>query len=208
MSAAPGSGCCASNTADVVELSPATEDFTATVNYGLPAHGDWQVIVSSGDNYFVQIQLGSGSAATLPELAGFDNFTPLAATADPILPILGPALNPTVDGQDLFTPQVVATLSPTFAWQAPTLGTPDVYDLRIFQISVSAGITVATAVIAADTSDTQFTFPADTFTPGASYVLTIRTRTATAQTRLASAMFQISNSATGAPGRRAVQLGQ
>jgi hypothetical protein len=43
-----------------------------------------------------------------------------------------------VDGADAQADRTLSSLTPTFTWEPPTLGTADVYELRIFRLYANA----------------------------------------------------------------------
>ena len=88
-------------------------------------------------------------------------------------PVLGPVLQPTVNGQSLFATQTVTT-TPTFAWQAPSLGGAREYSVAILQLTTPDGMqTVHTPVATFETSGTQVIIPPGVLTSSSTYVVQI-----------------------------------
>ena len=57
----------------------------------------------------------------------------LPSADKPVVPIISPARNPTIAGQDLFEDQNGVGLTPRIAWQPPAIGTPTAYFLDIYR---------------------------------------------------------------------------
>lgn len=63
----------------------------------------------------------------------------LPNAATPVVPLVGPPLNPRIDGKNLFQDQVISGTSPIFSWQAPAVGTASGYRILVYEVVVNNG---------------------------------------------------------------------
>jgi hypothetical protein len=145
---------------NLLEYVPSgTGEVSQTFSYGNPFPG-WVLHAGFACNFGVQFQLPSTSSpATIP--GSFGVFMPgdaLGATVT-VEPSVSPVAKPTVEGGDFFAGGTISTVTPTLAWQAPSLGQPSRYEVAVFWLSTSNGGTVQTLAGTIVTADTSVKIP-------------------------------------------------
>ena len=96
---------------------------------------------------------------------------PTAST--PIAPLIGPALNPQINGVSLFQDQVISGATPTLSWQPPALGTASIYDIALQQFSVVNGTPGVQFIGQLYTTNTSIVVPQGLLSEGNSYCFVI-----------------------------------
>ena len=94
----------------------------------------------------------------------------------PVTPIVGPVAQPQIAGRDLLVPQVGVGLHPTVSWQAPALGSPTSYEVKLLELAVGdSGYTLKEdAKLVVPGSVTTITLPRDMLQSDTIYTLEIR----------------------------------
>jgi hypothetical protein len=91
-------------------------------------------------DFAVQNLLPPGASSPYPVVLTNRVVTSTFPTAsDPIAPLVGPALNPQINGADLLQDQMISSATPTLSWQAPAVGTASLYLIRVYQFVVTNG---------------------------------------------------------------------
>jgi hypothetical protein len=84
--------------------------------------------------YFYDVPLGDQSNGFFPIQEGgfYRSFTPRDQLATPIVPLLGPATAPLLNGKDAFTAETsLGTQPAVVSWSAPKLGKPTKYMVTV-----------------------------------------------------------------------------
>jgi hypothetical protein len=141
--------------------------------YGNPFPSSWPLLA---ETYFVfsvsYLAPGASNPTALVRSAYTANSTLPTATT-PITPLQGPPLNPRINGKDLFANQVAVGTTPTIAWDAPSLGAPTGYALRLLELrNVGGNSNLVTRAIFRTPLRT-FTVPPGLMVAGSTYVFTI-----------------------------------
>jgi hypothetical protein len=128
----------ASNGLFLVEASQAfpTDTDAGDVPFANPYPSAWTSFVDYTD-IAVHNLLPSGAASPVPMLL----FTRVVSAdfptaSNPVAPLVGPALNPRINGSNLFNDQTISGTTPTLSWQPPAVGTASGYLIRAYQIVV------------------------------------------------------------------------
>ncbi len=101
-------------------------------------------------------------------------YTPTLPTpTSPITPMVGTVTNPNVSGGDFFANRSGIGFSPMLSWTAPSLGTVDLYTVKVWDLINNAGVTVPTLVANMQTTAMSIRIPANLMLPGQTYVFQI-----------------------------------
>ncbi len=161
----------------VISLTTTTDMTNEAIQYNNPYPVGWTLTERGEVSFGVPVALSGHAANTLYALVSTSRQAVVGGTA--IVPLVGPAHAPTVDGVAFATGGTLAT-QPTIAWSAPTDGAnmPDRYVVGVRALGVAGnGGTkfIFLANLATDT--TSIKLPPGLLTAGAtgtSYVFTIR----------------------------------
>jgi hypothetical protein len=130
----------------------------------------------------VQVQLAAlvprlATGATTPRtyLSGVSVTSAIQSLPAQVAPVVSPPRNVQLNGMPFSTDRMGATRAPTVTWDAPTLGMPKRFLLRVEQLQVSSGRTTArvTAAFWLLPTDTSFTLPPNLLALGQAYVFTL-----------------------------------
>jgi hypothetical protein len=99
------------------------------------------------------------------------NSATAAPSSSPLVPIVGPVMNPTIGGGSLFVAGTLSTATPSLSWTAPTIGAPYGYRISVYVQSVVGNVPFYVAAGSFYTSATSVTLPP--LSPGNSYVFAI-----------------------------------
>ncbi|HEX8439122.1 hypothetical protein [Archangium sp.] len=114
-------------------IPASAQDVSFEVEYGNPYPSTWGVMANVYHNYQLPLRLPgttSGSVtAALIEQAELGRFL-----SGPVLARVSPPTLLQVDGLNAWEERDLASLTPVFTWAPPTLGTPDVYEVRILRL--------------------------------------------------------------------------
>jgi hypothetical protein len=118
-------------------LPASSQDVTLTLEYGNPYPPAWGVVASVVHRYQVPVRLpGQGPTGSVgvslreqAELSAFGS--------GPVRARLSPPTQLQVDGANAQEERTLGSLTPTFTWEPPALGTADAYELRIFRLYAS-----------------------------------------------------------------------
>lgn len=155
-------------------LPASNQDVTLTLEYGNPYPPQWGVVASVVHRYQVPVRLPQGPSGTLgvsmKEQAELSVFA-----SRPVEARLSPPTQLQVDGAPAQDEHTLGSLTPVFTWEPPTLGTADVYELRIFRLSAaSAGDVVKAETVATFlTAQRRVRVPSGVLQPKQAYVVRI-----------------------------------
>jgi hypothetical protein len=98
---------------------------------------------------------------------------PAQVEAGPLDPVLSPPLGLSVNGASFFGDQTGVTTSPTVRWTAPALGTPDYYQVTVYQLHAVGSRTLAQQVATLFTPNTAVLLPGMLAGGGTRYVISV-----------------------------------
>jgi hypothetical protein len=94
--------------------------------------------------------------------------------SNPIAPVIGPALNPQINGVSLFQDQVISGSTPVLSWQAPALGTAYIYHIEVIRFSIANGSPSVQRVDELYTTSASIVLPQGLLSSGNSYCFVIQ----------------------------------
>jgi hypothetical protein len=153
------------------------EDYDQSFIYGNAfetAGIGWDEFMIARYNFFVPV-LAAGATTTFDLQVGFEAQLPVSALAvdGTIAPVVAPVRNVKIAGRELVTPQTGVGLTPTITWDAPAIGAPTCYSVRLRQVGVSGTTTTVRVVATFLTTATSLTLPGSLLSSGSSYLLEI-----------------------------------
>lgn len=162
-------------------------DVVTTYTYGDPYPADWGRVVVVDAWFQVEYPVpGSDWPATASALV--NRTVTLEALGDqPLVPQLGPPLDPRIGGADAFQPQQGVGLTPVLSWEPPSLGSPTEYVILLHRLDVELGWLVQEARIA--TTGTELLLPAGLLEPGERYVAIVFASTGTHDDRSSASVL-------------------
>jgi hypothetical protein len=166
-------------TADLLYLPLAggSPDFTGTVQYGNPFSNTVTLNGAYSCAFSVMVQ-APGAAAT-PFYVSVSRSGPLSSLTGPILPVISPVRNVTVNGQAANQALTGVGTSPVISWTAPALGTATRYGINVFLVSNVGGQTRVSAVGNVRLKGTRARIPPGLMTAGNTYQLVVVSSMAT-----------------------------
>jgi hypothetical protein len=139
-----------------------------------------QRIYYAGETHYLVLTAPGAVAMAFP-VRGIRSYTLTPPTSgSPLQPLVSPVKSPIINGvSPLVLPQTVAGLTPSIAWTAPDLpspGTPDEYEVLVYQVGADAGLTTATQVarLYLPGTQTSLVLPSGILAHGQTYVFLIR----------------------------------
>lgn len=147
------------------------------LRYGSPFPADWNRVVDSFVGFTVRY-LAPGATVAAPLLRGLSSTELLdPATRDntslTLSPRITPPRSPQINGRSLFSNQLAVGVSPTLTWQAPAVGTPSYYFVRVLELRADGNRSVIVPVARFTTGQTTMTLPPGVLQSGKTYVITI-----------------------------------
>jgi hypothetical protein len=120
-------------------IPASSQDVKLELEYGNPYPSKWGVVASVVHRYQVPVRLSpQGPAGTLG--VSLKDQAELSVFASrPVEARLSPPTQLQVDGANAQEERTLGSLTPLFTWEPPTLGTADVYELRILRLYASPG---------------------------------------------------------------------
>jgi len=158
-------------------IAPAgTADYDQSFRYGNPfqtAGIAWDEFMVARYNFFIPV-LAAGATTAVNLEVGFVAQLPVSALAvdGTIAPVVTPVRNVKIAGLDLTTPQTGVGLTPAITWDAPAIGAPTCYSLRLHQVGVDGTATTLGLVATFLTTATSLTLP-PLLSSGSSYLIEI-----------------------------------
>jgi|HubBroStandDraft_2_1064218.scaffolds.fasta_scaffold13219_3 hypothetical protein len=99
--------------------------------------------------------------------------TQFPTASNPIAPLVGPALNPQINGVNLFQDQRINGTTPTLSWQPPALGTAQIYFIAVQEFQLTNGNPSLQLKAQLYTTNTSMPVPQGLLTSGNSYCFVI-----------------------------------
>jgi hypothetical protein len=157
--------------------SAGTEDYDQSFTYGNPfktAGLAWDEFMIARHNFVVPV-LAAGATTAANLEVGFVAHLPVSALAvdGTIAPGITPVRNVKIAGLDLMTPRTGVGLTPTVTWDAPAIGAPTCYSVRLRRVAVDGSTTTVRVVATFLTTATTLTLPGTLLSSGGSYLLEI-----------------------------------
>jgi hypothetical protein len=152
-----------------------SSDFDAgDIAFANPFPAEWTPYLHYQDIALQQLT-PPGASSPFPVVLLNEVKTSEFPTADkPISPLVGPVLNPQINGASLFQDQVIIGTTPTLSWQPPALGPAYIYRVQVQQFVVTNGTpSVQLSGLALYTTDTSMTMPPGILSSGKSYFVMI-----------------------------------
>jgi hypothetical protein len=125
----------------LASLGLTTDQDFGDVSFGNPYPATWTPFLDYYDFVVYNIQPSNASAPLQFALANRVVSAQLPTASSPIVPLVGPPLNPQIDGKSLFQDQVISGTNPVFSWQPPSVGTASGYRIRVYELDVNNGTT-------------------------------------------------------------------
>jgi hypothetical protein len=155
-------------------ISASMNVMSANTDYGDIAYGDpFPAGFTEYVQYLDSVALGVDfGMSLLGEIGGVTTSIPSAT--QPVTPMLGPVVSPTIDGSDYHT-ALLASTTPTLAWKPPSVGTAQYYAVYFGAKSTTAeGNPTIVNPMWFYTADTSITIPPGVLSFGNGYVSLIR----------------------------------
>jgi hypothetical protein len=151
---------------------------TTEVNAGAMAFGDpfpasFGLFATAESDYSVDYQVPGGG--TFTAYAYLVSEVDVASLASPVAPLVGPVMAPRIDGQDVFTDQMIAD-APTLSWSAPAVGAATDYAVFVYHLVVRNGQAASQPAFSIRTTGTTVAIPPDLLSSGESYYFAIVSR--------------------------------
>ena len=153
--------------------STATDFDLGDVAYGNPYPSGWDTLVMGSTTYDHTFTLGAGAPWYLYTSVYLETIQQPTATS-PLRPLVGLVKNPTLNGRNLLSDLNAVGTTPTLAWQAPDLGTPTGYLVRIYRMSLAGADTTGTLVAELMARTPTMKVPPGVLQAGGTYVLMVR----------------------------------
>ncbi|MDR3669558.1 MAG: hypothetical protein P4L36_01870 [Holophaga sp.] len=144
-----------------------------------PLATGFERIYYAGESHHMSLMAPGATTAYTRTVKGLRTYTLTPTTTDSATAIdvmVSPVINPTINGNSLFTPQQGVGLTPTLSWTAPARGVPTAYLVTPFQLSNVGGITYSNQLAARlflPGTMTSVTLPADILQAGNAYYFLI-----------------------------------
>jgi hypothetical protein len=149
---------------------------TGAMAYGTPTQGDWGAHWIATVDRVLSVGLDGTFGGTGPQ-GGFPVSIRTMAAASPAVALPAPVIslprNPRAGGQDLFAPLGGVGLTPTFSWDPPTIGLPDLYTLMLLRFEVG-GSSPWTYLALLNTTGTSIELPPGLLETGRRYLVILR----------------------------------
>jgi hypothetical protein len=116
-----------------------TDQDLGEVWFGNPYPATWTPFLDYYDFAIHNIQAPNATNSFPLPLSNRVVSAQLPTASSPISPLVGPPLNPQIDGKDLFQDQTINGTSPMFSWQPPAVGTATGYLIRPYEVVVNNG---------------------------------------------------------------------
>jgi len=151
------------------------ETIAYNMHYGLTLAGRWRPFGSAGYGLSHAFPVpGTPRAAVFSRgiFTEVDVSNPVGVLD--IEPRLGAPRTVQIAGLDVLQPQSGVGVTPTISWQAPTLGTPNLYIVDVFHLTPTPNRRNFVNVARIATTATSFTLPAGVLTSGEPYVISVQ----------------------------------
>jgi hypothetical protein len=145
----------------------------SVAGYALPA--GYEYIAYAGESFYLNAQLG-GTTSSWSCKGVLRSYTlTLPDASHPMAPTVSPVKSPTINGLSLFANQNGVGLTPTLAWTAPDLGTPQHYRITVYRLTASGSATTGSpvATLYLDGTQTSAKIPTGILVSGGIYCFKI-----------------------------------
>ncbi|MDC0714593.1 hypothetical protein POL68_39460 [Stigmatella sp. ncwal1] len=152
----------------------ASQDVKATVVYGDPYPATWGVVANVVHRYQLPLRLRGTTGTVGASLV--DQAELQAFLSRPVEARLSPPTRLQVDGRDAQQEHDLTSRTPLLTWEAPSVGTANVYDVRIFRLYKESGepdFTYTETVATLLTAQRQVRIPPGVLQPEQAYVVRI-----------------------------------
>lgn len=105
----------------------------------------------------------------------YGNTVALPTSTRPLRLMVGTVVQPAVGRTDFVANQSGMGLMPTLSWKPPNVGIAHAYQVLVYQVTNTDGITAATAIARLQTQGTSITIPPNVLIAGQAYVFQITT---------------------------------
>jgi hypothetical protein len=158
----------------IVPVDPASTTTldTGAMAYGTPLAGRWGAHWIASADVHTPVQVGTIRAGFVASVRSMGPVTDTSVTLDG--PRLGLPRAPRVNGQDLFSRRDGVGLTPTLAWDPPSIGSADGYTVQLVRLDGGTASPPWTYVAAFDTSRTTLELPPGVLEAGKEHVVIIR----------------------------------
>lgn len=161
-------------TADFALIDLSAGPMLTNIRYGQPLAGNWDTSawVATQNFYFVPVpgtNRTPGFNVAVSTTIDLDNLGPSPIV---VTPRLGPPQSVTIDGVDWLQAQTGISVTPTIAWSAPAVGTPDVIELDVYLLRDLRPAKVLIASLA--TARSSLTLPPGLLDAGKQYLFDLR----------------------------------
>jgi hypothetical protein len=113
------------------------QDVSLALEYGNPYPATWGVVARVVHRYQVPVRLSEQGPSGTVGVSMVDQAELSAFASRPVQARLSPPTKLEVDGANAQEARALASLTPVFTWEPPTVGTADAYELRIFKLSTT-----------------------------------------------------------------------
>ena len=154
---------------------PGTTDVPLSATYGNPFPGQWSRFGFLATIYRVPISVPTDSGpVTFTQSANvfFQAALP-SFTAHGLRPLVGPVHDATVGGQPMLAGASGVGTTPRVAWEAPLVGHPTSYSVRLQQLTISGGSVSSKTLASILTHERSAGVPAGLMVPGGKYVIVV-----------------------------------
>lgn len=156
--------------------TPITGDLNiGDIAYGNPYPAEWEKVIRYWHTFSVPL-LAPGAATAYNFAVGTFQEQLDTESTDPIQPVLGPVTAATINGQDFFSDQSIVSPQVTISWEPPTIGTPNEYRVRVYEVSASGASTTLSTYATFYTKETSISVPAGGMDMDMTYVVVIGAR--------------------------------
>jgi hypothetical protein len=148
-------------------------DLVGTLAVRNPYPADW-LYAKYSMTYAVGCGLPDGSAPGNAEVS--IGLVTSKLDDSPVTPLVGPVAKPQIGGRDMLVQQFGVGFTPTISWQAPSLGSPTSYELKLLELTTGdSGYALhEDAKLVVPGSVTTITLPRDMLQSGTIYAIEIR----------------------------------
>jgi len=165
------------DTADLIVFAPGwTTDISTVAGawpYGDPYPQEWTRLVSAYHYTYRWVQVGTADPRPVYSILEVQLDRASVSAAAPIEPIIGPVVNPRVNGANAYGALSGIGLAPTISWDAPSTGTADAYRVDVQRYLDYNGVTAHQRIAIFQTAETSLVLPPGVLEAGEHYIFHI-----------------------------------
>jgi hypothetical protein len=165
------------DSADLLSVRPGwTDDLSSlavTLDHGDPYPAEWTRLVTASHTSYRYIGVGDAIPRPIYSQLFVELDRADVSAEAPITPLVGPVLQPRIDGRDAFGPLDGVGDAPAISWQPPAVGTASGYAVLIAELHDDAGSTAIRGVARFRTTATTLALPPGTLEDGSTYIFYI-----------------------------------